>query len=175
MCLRDYVYIPLGGNRAVEWKTYRNLMLTMLIGGLWHGANWTFIMWGAYHGLLLAVYRRFAGAWDVLPAAARQMAMFVLALIGWVFFRAPDLSTAVDLLGRMFVPTSGALFPGVELFVVAATIAGWWAMIGPNAFDLHEHPPRRIHVRAVAVAAAFGACLAVMSGGGSSPFLYFQF
>ena len=175
MCLRDYVYIPLGGNRLAEWKTYRNLLLTMLIGGLWHGANWTFIVWGAYHGLLLAAYRRFAAPWDVLPAAMRQVLMFVLALIGWVFFRAPDLGTAVDLLRRMFVPTSGALFPGVQLFIVVAAIAGWWAMIGPNAFDLHAQPPRRVGVRAVAIAIAFGACLAVMSGGGSSPFLYFQF
>lgn len=175
MCLRDYVYIPLGGNRFGEWKTYRNLLLTMLIGGLWHGANWTFIVWGAYHGLLLAIYRPLAAHWDALPSSLRQMMMFVLALIGWVFFRAPDLATAVHLLGRMFVPTAGTLFPGVELFVVAATIAGWWAMVGPNAFDLHEHPPRHVHARAFAIAATFGACVAVMSGGASSPFLYFQF
>src|SRR5687768_13673311 len=82
-CLRDYLYIPLGGNRGGELKMYRNLMITMLIGGLWHGAAWTFIVWGAYHGALLALYRRFAAAWDPLPAALRQVAMFVLALIGW--------------------------------------------------------------------------------------------
>jgi D-alanyl-lipoteichoic acid acyltransferase DltB (MBOAT superfamily) len=58
-CLRDYVYIPLGGNRYGELKTYRNLMLTMMIGGLWRGANWTFVVRGAYHGVLLASYRRF--------------------------------------------------------------------------------------------------------------------
>jgi alginate O-acetyltransferase complex protein AlgI len=179
MCLRDYVYIPLGGNRFGEWKAYRNLMLTMLIGGLWHGANWTFIIWGAYHGLLLALYRRFAAAWDPLPAAVRQIAMFVLALIGWVFFRAADLATAIDLLRRMFVPTPGAMFPGVESFVAVAMIAAWWAMIGPNVFDIHAKAdapaPRQVRVRALAVAVVFGACLAVMSGGGSSPFLYFQF
>ena len=175
MCLRDYVYIPLGGNRFGEWKTYRNLLLTMLIGGLWHGANWTFIVWGGYHGMLLALYRRFGTAWDRVPAAARQIAMFVLVLIGWVFFRAPDMASATDLLGRMFIPTAGELFPGVQVFVVVATIAAWWAMVGPNVFDLHAHPPRYARARALVVAAMFGACLAVMSGGGSSPFLYFQF
>ena len=177
-CLRDYVYIPLGGNRFGEWNTYRNLFLTMLIGGVWHGANWTFVIWGAYHGVLLALYRRFGAVWDPLPAAARQIAMFVLALIGWVFFRAADLATAGDLLRRMFVPTPGALFPGVESFLAVAIIAAWWAMVGPNVFDMHATPapsPRRVRVRALAVAVIFGACLAVMSGGGSSPFLYFQF
>jgi alginate O-acetyltransferase complex protein AlgI len=176
MCLRDYVYIPLGGNRDGEGRTYRNLLLTMLIGGLWHGANWTFIVWGAYHGLLLALYRRFSTRWDVLPAAARQIAMFVLVLIGWVFFRAPDLSTAADLLTRMFVPTAGTLFPGVQVFLIVAVFAAAWAMVGPNAFDLHaDDAPRYARSRALAVAAMLGACLAVMSGGGSSPFLYFQF
>src|SRR5258705_1821571 len=56
-CLRDYLYIPMGGNRKGTGRTYVNLMLTMLIGGLWHGANWTFVVWGAYHGLLLCLYR----------------------------------------------------------------------------------------------------------------------
>ncbi len=176
MCLRDYVYIPLGGNRGGERQTYRNLMLTMLIGGLWHGANWTFIVWGAYHGALLSLYRKFSTRWDVVPALARQVAMFVLALIGWVFFRAPNVSTALDLLKRMFVPTAGTLFSGAPVFVTAALVAGAWAMFGPNAFDLHaEETPRYGHARALAVAAMLGACLAVMAGGGSSPFLYFQF
>jgi len=63
-CLRDYLYIPLGGSRFGEWATYRNLMTTMLIGGLWHGASWTFVVWGAYHGALLAAYRRYGEWWD---------------------------------------------------------------------------------------------------------------
>jgi alginate O-acetyltransferase complex protein AlgI len=176
-CLRDYMYIPLGGNRGGEWRTYRNLLLTMLIGGLWHGANWTFIIWGAYHGALLALYRRFSTRWDGLPALARQIAMFVLVLIGWVFFRAPDVTTAFGLLTRMIVPTAGTMVAGAPLFVAVACMSGAWAMFGPNAFDLHaeDRPTRFAYARALAVAAVFGASLAVMSGGGSSPFLYFQF
>ena len=63
-CLRDYLYIPLGGSRGGEWKTYRNLMITMLLGGLWHGASWTFVVWGAYHGVLLSLYRLRPELWD---------------------------------------------------------------------------------------------------------------
>src|SRR6185369_9352178 len=68
-CMRDYLYIPLGGNRR---GAYRNLMLTMIIGGVWHGASWTFVAWGTYHGLLLALYKRFAGVWDGLPSPLRR-------------------------------------------------------------------------------------------------------
>src|SRR5262245_26453578 len=90
-CLRDYLYIPLGGNR--RW-VYRNLLLTMLLGGLWHGANWTFVAWGAYHGILLMAYKRFGHHWDPLPLAFRRAAMLALVVIGWVFFRAPSLAAA---------------------------------------------------------------------------------
>jgi alginate O-acetyltransferase complex protein AlgI len=173
-CLRDYVYIPLGGNRDGEGKTYRNLLLTMLIGGLWHGANWTFVIWGAYHGVLLALYRRFSSKWDSVPRLVRQAAMFLLALFGWVLFRSTDFGMAATLFSKMFSGGAGQqihqLVPRLALLI----IAGNWALAGPNAQDLHEawHPTKR---RAVALAAAFGASLALMLGSGTSPFLYFQF
>src|SRR2546429_1136849 len=94
--LRDYVYIPLGGSRRGAARTYRNLMLTMLLGGLWHGASWNFVIWGGYHGALLSLERMARGGrppgqdrsrWYPLQAAAT----FGLVLIGWVFFRAKDL------------------------------------------------------------------------------------
>ena len=87
-CLKDYLYIPLGGSRYSEWLTYRNLLLTMLIGGLWHGAAWTFVIWGAYHGALLALYRRFASVWDAFPQWTQRIAMFLLVIFGWTLFRA---------------------------------------------------------------------------------------
>jgi alginate O-acetyltransferase complex protein AlgI len=173
-CLRDYVYIPLGGNRDGAGRTYRNLMLTMLIGGLWHGASWTFVFWGAYHGALLSLYRRFAARWDAVPAPGRQVVMFLLVVVGWVFFRSTSFGMAASLLHTMFVPTTGVMLRGVGVFLVALAIAGWWAMFGPNAFDIH----RDWHWRpryAFALALGLGACVAVMAGAGSSPFLYFQF
>jgi D-alanyl-lipoteichoic acid acyltransferase DltB (MBOAT superfamily) len=110
--LRDYLYIPLGGNRGGRLATVRNLMLTMLIGGLWHGAAWTFVAWGAFHGAILVLYR----ALGVDSALARRtpdqpaglllhvaaaLVMFGLAVISWVFFRAESFADAFLILGRM--------------------------------------------------------------------------
>ena len=173
-CLRDYLYIPLGGNRFGELKTYRNLMLTMLIGGLWHGANWTFIIWGAYHGLLLAGHRRFATYWDAAPALVRQAAMFVLATFGWVWFRSTDLAMANALFAKMLTPTPGVALVGMSVFLPLLLVGGWWAMVGPNAFDVDRGWRRPVR-GAIVLAAALGASLAIMAGAGASPFLYFQF
>ena len=173
-CLRDYLYIPLGGNRHGEWNAYRNLLLTMLIGGLWHGANWTFVVWGAYHGLLLAAYRRFGSIWDRVPRLIRQLVMFLLALFGWVLFRSTDFGMAGHLFATMFTPASGIPVEGAVAYVSVLALAAAWAMAGPNAQEIHAQwspTPRRI----ITLAAAAGASLAVMLGSGSSPFLYFQF
>jgi alginate O-acetyltransferase complex protein AlgI len=174
-CLRDYVYIPLGGNRYGELATYRNLMLTMLIGGVWHGANWTFVAWGAYHGLLLALYRRFGAAWDVLPAFVRRAGMFVLVLLGWVLFRCTDFTMAWAMLTRMFSLQPGAPIDGLLGLVSALAIAGGLAMLGPNASDAHDQSWTLSRAWAFGLAATFGAGLALMAGTGASPFLYFQF
>jgi alginate O-acetyltransferase complex protein AlgI len=170
--LRDYLYIPLGGNRHGELKAYRNLMLTMLLGGLWHGASWTFVAWGAYHGLLLSLYRRFEKQWDRVAPVVRRGLMFVAVLIGWVFFRSSTFEMAAHLLRVMFVPSPGTLVPQWQLALLAVTVAGWWALAGPNAFEIE--PPARQR-RRIVLAAAFGASLAIILGARSSPFLYFQF
>jgi alginate O-acetyltransferase complex protein AlgI len=173
-CLRDYLYIPLGGNRGSTLLTYRNLMITMLLGGLWHGANWTFIVWGAYHGLLLILYRLGGPAWDRLPAVLRQLGMFLLVLIGWVFFRADNLHVAGTMLTTMFTPTSGALVSQPQLFSVILVVALAWGLLGPNAFDWHRDYRWRLRT-GYALSLVFGACLAIIMGGHNSPFLYFQF
>jgi alginate O-acetyltransferase complex protein AlgI len=106
--LRDYLYIPLGGNRHGQWKTARNLMLTMLLGGLWHGANWTFIAWGALHGGWLVIHR-FISATKTQPAPAhwwslafRMLVTFHLVALGWLLFRAEDFPQAWHLLSALF-------------------------------------------------------------------------
>jgi len=170
--LRDYLYIPLGGNRNGEWQVYRNLMITMLLGGLWHGAGWTFVIWGAYHGLLLSLHRKFGAAWDRLPVTARQVGMFLLVVIGWVFFRATDFTMAATLLTTMFAPTSGALGVDVAFYLPALLFAAWWAMRGPNVFEMAHGFEWRSRV---ARTAQLAACLAVIVGSRASPFLYFQF
>jgi alginate O-acetyltransferase complex protein AlgI len=173
-CLRDYLYIPLGGNRDGVWRTYRNLMLTMLFGGLWHGASWTFVFWGGYHGALLCVHRLAGRRWDALPAAVRQFGMFLAALVGWVFFRATTFGEAVGILHRLVVPTGGLVVSDVDLgaLVVVMGAAAWWSMRGPNAFEMnHESTPRRFLLRA----ATFGVALGLIATSRPSPFLYFQF
>lgn len=171
-CMRDYLYIPFGGSRGTEASTYRNLMLTMLIGGLWHGAAWTFVFWGGYHGVLLVAYRRWGAAWDRLPTVIQQGGMFLLALVGWVFFRSTSFGMAADLLRLLFVPAPGWFGPRAALALLPLVLAAWWAMRGPSPFDMRHDPSMR---RNLALAAAFGACLAIIAGTRSSPFLYFQF
>ncbi len=103
--LRDYVYISFGGNRGSNWTTYRNLMLTMILGGIWHGANWTFVAWGVYHGILLCVYRVAAGSKkertiaEYSPAGAfvRAVVMFHLVALGWLLFRAGTITQALQM------------------------------------------------------------------------------
>lgn len=105
--LRDYLYIPLGGNRKGTVRTYVNLSLTMLLGGLWHGAAWTFVFWGAWHGLLLVAYR-VAGVESTQPggnrvlAVAQAVLMFMLVCVGWIFFRAASLEQALGMIGGLF-------------------------------------------------------------------------
>ncbi len=171
-CMRDYLYIPFGGNRGGEWRTYRNLMLTMLIGGLWHGASWTFVAWGAYHGALLSLHRKFGRGWDTLGATTRQIGMFFFAVFGWVFFRATDFAMAAALLQRMFVPATGRLVAQPALAAALVGVAAAWAMRGPNAFEM---PHTVTWPRAFAYSAAAAAALAIIAGTRSSPFLYFQF
>src|SRR5256885_2500429 len=171
-CLRDYLYIPLGGNRGGRWRVYRNLMITMLLGGLWHGASWTFVVWGGYHGLLLVLYQAGRGSWDRLPTSARRTATFGLVVVGRVFFRSDTVDMAASLLIRMFSWHAGSSLVGgpvvLGLLIVAAVAAHW----GPNTFELpHRWSPSYV----AGFAVLLGMCLLVLYGAPSSPFLYFQF
>jgi len=107
--LRDYLYIPLGGNRGGRWRTDRNLMITMLLGGLWHGASWTFVFWGFYHGALLVLHRWVSLVWPNGWAVSsiwgrrfstvfRTVGFFTLVCVGWVFFRAETMEQALKIL-----------------------------------------------------------------------------
>lgn len=126
--LRDYLYIPLGGNRGSSLQTYRNLMLTMLLGGLWHGASWNFVIWGGYHGALLSAERmlgirpegervRFS-----LVYPLRMLLTVALALIGWIFFRAQTFGDSVWVLRQLAVPRGNVIIPPVELGLLALVV-----------------------------------------------------
>jgi len=178
--LRDYLYIPLGGSRGSKWFTYRNLMLTMLLGGLWHGAGWNFVIWGGLHGLALVVHRE----WERsrLPALVPAPVRFVVGTVGtfwwvclaWIFFRSATFSEALG------ICRSFALFdsPGARSFgmgpmyvfagLVAAHVLGATHMAGRSMEKLPGW----------AFAAVYGAlwpiALAFMNGA-VQPFIYFQF
>ena len=170
--LRDYLYIPLGGNRHGEWKTCRNLMITMLLGGLWHGANWTFVAWGAYYGLLLVTTRYSEAFLNLWPVALRKFTTFVLVIIGWVLFRSANFSMASGLFTTMFSWRSGLHLDAAKSLVGLLLIAGALAHFGPNTFELrHRWSP----AQACALGVLLLVCIVFIYGGLQSPFLYFQF
>src|SRR3954454_21960927 len=118
--LRDFLYIPLGGNRKGKWKTYRNLIITMVLGGLWHGAAWGFVIWGAIHGGALAIERAINGRIKA-PRWLCWVVVFHVVALAWVVFRAPDLTIARTVLGQLFVAGPATLFtPAVVIAIVLA-------------------------------------------------------
>ena len=190
--LRDYLYIPLGGNRNSTFKTYRNLLLTMLLGGLWHGANWTFLLWGAWHGLLLSVERRLGVSGN--PAEFRWLrwaSTFLFVMLGWVTFRASTLSDAFGFYGAMF-SFDGAGLSSVYLqgirdlnLAILALAYGVIALMG-----LRDRLGRRGLINPVAsgvmgtawrsaagplLVPVFALTVLKLSAESFSPFLYFQF
>jgi D-alanyl-lipoteichoic acid acyltransferase DltB (MBOAT superfamily) len=181
--LRDYLYIPLGGNRHGTVRTYFNLMLTMLLGGLWHGASWQFVVWGGLHGIYLAGERVFGGlfgesAWVKKSVVRLGLALltFLLVCITWVFFRAESFSTAFQLMATMLVPSAQALtLSHLEatsiLVVVGMLVAVHWLMRDTTLEHVVERMPWW------ARAAGLTACLIglMMTSGDDRAFIYFQF
>ncbi len=170
--LRDYLYIPMGGGRDGTWATCRNLMVTMLLGGLWHGANWTFVGWGAYHGLLLIASRYGILGTARVPDWLRGAVTFVLVVVGWVLFRATSFTMAAGWLGKMFVWNSASGIVGAGSLVLLILVAAVLAHACPNSFELSH---RWNWASTLALTALFVACIFMIYGGKASPFLYFQF
>ena len=182
--LRDYLYIPLGGNRKGPGRTYVNLMTTMLLGGLWHGAAWTFVVWGGLHGLYLCVERmlkaRFGevALWQTLGGRLTlALITYFLVNITWVFFRAQDFATAwrmirsMLLLDRSGAPVLSSYFLITAGATVAAMLLVHWRM---RHQTLHEEVQRW---PALTVGLAWGAMLwlIITAQGGGNAFIYFQF
>ncbi|WP_421989185.1 MBOAT family O-acyltransferase [Roseococcus sp.] len=125
--LRDYLYISLGGNRKGPVRTYVNLLMTMVIGGFWHGANWTFIFWGFWHGSLLALHRAWRGAGHgPMPYVLGNILLMLAVVIGWVAFRAHDVTSALAMYGAMFTPGSLRISDALAWQV---TPDQWWCML----------------------------------------------
>jgi alginate O-acetyltransferase complex protein AlgI len=184
--LRDYLFIPLGGSRAGEWQTCRNLFLTMALGGLWHGASWNFVVWGVLHGLLLIAhrcFRAFAEARPVLDAAlqtvpgtALRVALTFFAVIGgWVFFRAQTLGEAGAVFERLvsFAPGKSPPLHGISLCILLAVMALAHAVATSGAWRRWSvRVPAPVLGCGYAVALNFALLLAPDAG---KTFIYFQF
>src|SRR5581483_7224608 len=177
--LRDYLYIPLGGSRGGRWATYRNLFLTMLLGGLWHGANWTFILWGGYHGLLLALERAVPLPRPLRGAAWRPVlavVTFLAVCVGWVLFRAQSFAEAGAVLARLVRPAAGAaLDPTLVVTAVACLAALLVGHLGGTLLDV-KRLERRLPAPALAAALAGLLLLTlVLFPEDGKSFIYFQF
>jgi alginate O-acetyltransferase complex protein AlgI len=182
--LRDYLYIPLGGNRKGPVRTYVNLMITMLLGGLWHGANWTFVVWGGLHGLYLAAERALK---EFIPdrkafhtlgfRVAMALVTYFLVNVTWVFFRAENFEHAARFLASMFAladePAKVLHYNEIApaLLVVAGMVFAHWRMRSTTMEAAIEKTP------AVVVGAVWALLLVglILAQGSDAAFIYFQF
>jgi alginate O-acetyltransferase complex protein AlgI len=183
--LRDYLYISLGGNRRGELRTYVNLMLTMLIGGLWHGASWNFVVWGGLHGVYLAIERvlrerfpRVSLGNRALPSIALALFTFGLVCFTWVFFRAHTLDQALAIAQAMLGVTLAGAQPLlntretlITLFTMAALLTGHWWMRNRSLEAVAEQLPWWL--RSLVLAGMMVAIVAM--SGEDRAFIYFQF
>jgi alginate O-acetyltransferase complex protein AlgI len=173
--LRDYLYIPLGGNRGGRLRTARNLMITMLLGGLWHGAAWGFVLWGGIHGTALVVEHQLRGRKDVLPDWLKWFITFHIVVLAWIVFRSPDMSVAGELFSQLTDWGAATQITWLTAIVVVATI-------GVQLLPERETGELRLRVERLHPA-AMGAALAgvvmfvaaTVPTQGVPPFIYFAF
>lgn len=186
---RDYLYIPLGGSRGSGLMTYRNLVVVFLVTGLWHGANWTFVAWGAFHGFWLVVERLWArggrrerarGLW-LIPTRAWTL---LVVMIGWVLFRAASIGDAGSYIATLFSSVPESLSPVMApvasrqaLLALGvgclSFIAPYWWAVGPRLDEGRGAVPAAL--RLVTVFVGLPVALVLVMTGSFSPFLYFQF
>lgn len=177
--LRDYLYIPLGGNRRGRGRTYVNIAIVMLLGGLWHGAAWTFVVWGAIHGAMLIGERLRGGHAPILPRAMRIGFTFVIVTVAWVFFRTADVHAALQYCGQMLglsqVSASSLLVRGVvyqPYYLLTMLLCAAFTWLSPQTWDF----TRVLPVWKLAWAtAALWLSMMMLATQSYNPFIYFIF
>jgi len=169
---RDYVYIPLGGNRGSAWKTYRNLFITFFISGIWHGAAWTFVIWGTLHGLGMLITRELERSTfyrERFPKILKQAGVFLFVCLTWIFFRADSVSDAGFILKRIFTGTWSD--PQVPLLMIGIVALVW---LYEFLYESRFRPVLASSIVRVGVAVFMVVYLCLCSSGGGA-FIYFQF
>jgi alginate O-acetyltransferase complex protein AlgI len=172
--LRDFLYIPLGGNRKGRWKTYRNLLLTMTLGGLWHGAAWPFVLWGVFHGTMLCLERAWRGRL-ALPGWLRWAVTFHLVVLGWILFRAPDMQVFGDFVARLAEPGPATLLTAPIAVMVVAVIG--LQLVPERTVERVQVSIERTNplVLGAGLAVVIALVAATVSSQGVAPFIYFRF
>ena len=180
--LRDYLYISLGGNRGGEWRTYRNLMLTMLLGGLWHGASWMFVLWGGLHGAYLSIERwlrdrsLMSATSSLRPQIVLTLVTFLVVTLTWIPFRAASPQTAGLILAGLVRWQPGAALAAGPLYKsvagMAATVA-WHFVVRDTSLEAVFEKFGRIAQTAILGTGLIA--LFLYSGGDERAFIYFQF
>jgi D-alanyl-lipoteichoic acid acyltransferase DltB (MBOAT superfamily) len=169
---RDYVYIPLGGNRGTAWKTYRNLFITFFISGIWHGAAWTFVIWGTLHGLGVLITRELERSTfyrERFPKILKQAGVFLFVCLTWIFFRADSVSDAGFILKR--ISTGAWSDPQIPLLMLGIVALVW---LYEFLYESRFRPVLANSVVRVGVAVFMVLYLCLCSSGGGA-FIYFQF
>jgi alginate O-acetyltransferase complex protein AlgI len=172
--LRDDLYIPLGGNRRGRLFTYRNLMITMVLGGLWHGAAWTFVLWGVFQGLGLVAEHALAGRFR-FPGWLRWAVTFHLIVLGWVLFRAQSLGDVGTLLSRLSVPASPTLWTAPVVAAIVLVVG--LQLLPPNPLERVQVwiERRRPVFMGAGLAVVMALAGATVPSQGVPPFIYFRF
>ena len=172
--LRDFLYIPLGGNRKGKLKTVRNLMITMLLGGLWHGAAWGFVLWGAIHGIALVVEHQFRGKVR-LPRWLAWLVVFNVVCLAWIPFRAPDLTLAGSFVSR-FADWGPATLWTAPIVIVTFLVIGL-QLLPARPMDALRVRFEQLHpvARGASMACVILLVAATVSSQGVPPFIYFSF
>jgi len=178
---RDYLYIPLGGNRKGAGRSYLNLVVVFLLCGLWHGANWTFVIWGIYHGILLVI-ERFGGRktlYHALPGQVQVLFTFLLIMTGWVLFRSATISDAWQYLTIMFIPSKaqgGSILLGAEIYTQGSMlIMAVCALLVFQPLQAFDWARTITWPKALILIVLFCVSLMTMFTQSFSSFLYFQF
>ncbi len=172
--LRDFLYIPLGGNRGGKLRQARNLMITMVLGGLWHGAAWGFVLWGFIHGSALVIENVFRGRISP-PTWLKWFLTFHIVVLAWIPFRAPDLDLAGSFLSRLVEPGPATLWTAPVVFVILLVIG--LQLLPARPMDALRVRYERLHPAALGASMAVVIVLvaATVSSQGVPPFIYFQF
>ena len=183
--MRNYLYIPLGGNRCSKSRMYFNLWIVFLLSGFWHGANWNFLIWGAYHGIWLVLERMgLKKFYDKIGKIPSVLITFVLAVIGWVFFRIENFNDAITFISRMFVfdfNMIATVYDKQFFFTLIVALIFSFICLLPFGKKIHDfvfytnyNKTQNIIIWLIAVIVLL-FCLGALNVAGFSPFIYFRF